>query len=294
MNIILQLTRWRDHVPFVIPLTLIGALLAIYHSEAEPDSRLIIVVIGNVLAVSAAFIINDVVDAEDDALDPNKRLKNAISSGLTTQETGLRLFWGFTFAAMVLYMISGLWVTIWGAIGLSLAYLYSANPFRLKSRPVLDLLSHIFGAGGLPLMMGYFLYDNSPGVVWYVVASMSFMSLYGQFYNQMEDFDLDVAAGLRNTSIMIGKKTATFMMRLSVVIGMICLIIAGVNGAFPRWIGTVVIVSIMAMLLFPWHRDMRGNVASVDAVQVPALLTLNFTAFLWLAWALGYLTMGLP
>ncbi len=294
MKIILQLTRWRDHIPFVIPLTLIGALLAIYHNNAEPDRRLILVVIGNMLAVSAAFIINDVVDADDDALDPKKRLKNAISSGLTTEVAGLRVFWVFTGTAMVLYTLSGLWVTVWGATGLSLAYLYSANPFRLKSRPVLDLLSHTFGAGGLPLMMGYFLYDDTPGVVWYVVGAMSLMSLYGQFYNQMEDYELDIAAGLRNTSILIGKTAAVLLMRLSVALALACLILAGVNGAFPRWIGTVVLVCIFALLLFPWRRDMRGNVASVDAVQVPALLTLNLTAFLWLAWSLGYLTTGMP
>ena len=49
---LVQLTRWREYVTFVIPLTVLGALLAARPNNVLLDWRLIAVTLANILAVA--------------------------------------------------------------------------------------------------------------------------------------------------------------------------------------------------------------------------------------------------
>ncbi|NJO84468.1 MAG: hypothetical protein HC828_17980, partial [Blastochloris sp.] len=69
---LIQLTRWKEYVPFVIPLTILGALLASRPYDTALDWRLAVVTLANILAVAYAFMINDIEDAPDDARDPDR------------------------------------------------------------------------------------------------------------------------------------------------------------------------------------------------------------------------------
>ena len=70
---LIQLTRWQEYVPFVVPLTLLGGLLAARPNGIDLDWRLVAVTLANILAVAYAFMINDIEDAPDDARDPARR-----------------------------------------------------------------------------------------------------------------------------------------------------------------------------------------------------------------------------
>ena len=188
---LIRLTRWREHVPFTIPLTIIGAMLAVQANAVSVDWRLAAVLVANVLAMSFAFMINDVEDAPDDALNPKKRLHNVISSGVLTRREGLFYTWLTFIIALVLYALGSGWTLLWGAVTLVMCYLYSAHPFRLKARPVTDVLSHALMLSGLLVMTGYFIYGSYPGVAWYVIAAATLFSAYGQFYNQIDDYEVD-------------------------------------------------------------------------------------------------------
>ena len=292
----LRLARWRQHVPFVLPLTLIGALMAARLNEGVMlDWRLGTVTVANVLAVSAAFIINDIVDAPDDALDPEKRQNNVINSGLVREKTARQMFIIIVIGAGCLFVISGWWAILWGFLGIMLGITYSLQPFRLKSRPVYDIVTHALGAGALQIMVGYFIYDNSPGIAWYVIVAMTLASVYGQFYNQLDDFEVDKQAGLNNTTLWIGKVPAKILMYASILGCAALLFMALFAGVFPAWLGTVIFISSLACALFVWNTDMRGHHdPGWDALQIPALLIFNLTTFLWLAWVLGLLTLGSP
>ena len=78
---LIQLTRWKEYVPFVVPLTIIGALMAARPHGTLLDWRLIAVTLANILAVAYAFMINDIEDAPDDARDPARAARNPITSG---------------------------------------------------------------------------------------------------------------------------------------------------------------------------------------------------------------------
>ena len=69
---LVQLTRWQETIPFVVPLTLMGALMALQTAGDGQgvDLRLLAVMAANILVVTYAFMINDIEDAPDDARDP--------------------------------------------------------------------------------------------------------------------------------------------------------------------------------------------------------------------------------
>lgn len=290
-NAILRLTRWRDHVPFVVPLSLLGVLMALYTRDVQPDLRLLLVVLGNVLTMSAAFVINDVADAPDDARDPRKRKSNVIASGLLDRRTGLTVFGGLATVAFVMFAFSGLWPLIWGSSALFLAYAYSAPPFRFKALPVVDVVVHAYGGGSFLVITGYFLYSSVPGTAWLIILAFFLGSAYGQFYNQLDDYDVDKQADLHNTTQTVGKAVATTLMYLSLTLAIAFVGIAIAQGVFPGWLSAVLVVCVLACSMFSWKTDMRGNEASgIHALQVPLLLSFNFVTFLWLASAMGLLT----
>lgn len=289
---IARLSRWREHAPFTIPLTLIGGLLAQEPLGAAVDWRLFAVLAANVLAMCFAFMLNDVEDAPDDALDAAKRAHNVISAGLLSRRQGMGIC-AATFALSFLcYLLAGGWALILGAATLALCYLYSARPFRFKARPLTDVLSHALMLSGLLVAAGYAAYSSDPGGLWLVVAAAILFSAYGQFYNQVEDYEVDKSAGLRNTVVLLGKGATTWLGHLSFVGALVCIAAAISQGLFPDWLGIIIGAGGLACAVFPWELDMRGNPASFSAnLQRPGLLVANLAALLWLAENLGLLTI---
>lgn len=288
---LIRLTRWEEHVAYTVPLTLCGALLAVSQHDLQLDWRIAPVTIANVLALFFAFMINDVEDAPDDARDPRKKAHNVISSGLISRREG-SLACGIVFAvSLLLYIPGGMLAFISGAVTLLLSYLYSAHPYRLKARPITDVVSHILMLSGLLILTGYLSYHPAPGDAWLVIIGVTLISAYGQFFNQVDDYEVDKAAGLKNTVVLLGKTPTTVLMYAALVIALGCLVAAAITGLFPPWSATIALIGIAIAIMLPWSKDMRGNPASGSgALQRPALLIANLVVLIWLAQAMGWLT----
>jgi 4-hydroxybenzoate polyprenyltransferase len=281
---LVKLTRWKEYVPFVIPLTILGALLAAQTNNTSLDWRLVAVTLANILAVAYAFMINDIEDAPDDARDPARAARNPITMG----EIGVR----FGYAAcrlvaavtLLLYALGGGWVLVIGIVTILLSHLYSWRPVRLKAWPVTDVVSHSLMLSGLLLLAGYYVYHDSPGIVWFVALGATLISVYGQLYNQLRDFAMDKAAGLHNTAIVLGESQTKWLMYFSLALAGLCFVAAIFGGIFPLWLGLVVLVSIPISMFFRSQTDMRGGAAldASGAVQGQALIILNLIMFSWL------------
>lgn len=289
---LLRLTRWREHLPFTIPLTIVGSLLAAEPAATTVDWRLLAVLAGNVLAMSFAFMLNDIEDAPDDALEPAKKAHNVISSGLLSRREGQVGSASACILAFLLFASAGAFTLMLGAIMLVLCYLYSAHPFRFKARPLTDVVSHALMLSGLIVATGYFAYGREPGAVWLVIAAASLFSAYGQFYNQVADFEVDQKAGLNNTAGSLGKGLTSILGHASIVLALICMVAAILQGLFPVWLGTIVLLGAFTCLLFPWELDMRGNLAQDGGnMQRPGLIVANLVALSWLASNLEWLAI---
>ena len=62
---------------------------------------------------------------------------------------------------------------------------------------------------------------------------------------------------------------------------------------FPHWLGTILVIGVIACGLFPWELDMRGNLAQDGGnLQRPTLIIANLLALFWLASNLGLLSIA--
>jgi 4-hydroxybenzoate polyprenyltransferase len=287
---LIKLSRWREHVPYTVPLVIGGAMLAVHIRGVALDWRLLSVLIANILAMSFAFMINDVEDAPDDALHPRKQQHNVISSGELSVYEGSMASAAVFVMSLTLYGIGGWWTFGIGGATLVLSYLYSAHPFRLKARPVTDVISHALMLSGLLMMSGFFTYHHAPDAGWFVIIGVTLISAYGQFYNQIDDYEVDKAAGLQNTVVLLGEQVTTLLMYMALFGGGLSLFIGAWLDVFPAWLGTVTVITIFTSSLFTWDSDMRGNpVDGFGAIQKPILLIANVVMLLWMAHELGLL-----
>ena len=184
---IVLLTRWQEYVYFVVPLTLTGFLI----TNTPYASKLVAVLIGNLLTTAFAFIINDVEDAEDDKAIPAKLTRNPISSGELSRGFG---YLASTLAAsgafLAFYSIGGV-TTLLGSFNILLAYIYSSKAVRLKKWPLVDIVSHAMMLGGLLILTSFYTFSNNIGPAFSLVMGVFFISSYGQIYNQIRDFEAD-------------------------------------------------------------------------------------------------------
>ena len=270
----LKLTRFNEYVSFVTVTTLLGVAAA----GGELSARWWLVLIANWLSVGFAFMINDVEDAPDDALSAAKINRNPVSSGqLTPTEARIA---SFIVAALslALYIILGGSVLLFGAISLVLGVLYSWHGVRLKQIAFLDLLSHCWLLAGLQTLTGFFTFSQSVNRdLLFPLAFILCISLYGELFNEMRDFEGDKAANLRHTAIALGEKRTHFLMMvllgLGAVSGFITFFILNI---IPGWV--LVFMAVMALILvLPALLKLKQNQTAMQ-IQTPLHKPLEIAA----------------
>ena len=298
MRVWLQLSRWQEFVPFVLPLTVLGALLGAEFTARPLDGRLLASLAGNMLAVAYAFMLNDIEDAPDDALDAARAPQNVIASGRLSARTAYRGCALAAAAALACYALGGGRVLLTGAGTLALAHLYSWRPVRLKKWALVDVVSHVLMLSALLFLTGYWLYARALGEAVWLLAAAALLSAYGQLYNQLRDAATDRSAGLRNTTWLLGERGARLAMYATVALSAYCVLQALLAGLFPAAAGVGLVVAVPLALLWsrwrlggprlPRSLDMRGSVAAdpSGALQMQALLLLNGLVAGWLIAAL--------
>ena len=287
---VVRLTRWREHVLFTVPLTLLGAVAAL-HRHAAPSAaggRVLEVLAANVCVVAFAFMLNDLEDAPDDARDPARRARNVAASG----DLGRRAGWGWTMAvgvlALALYVPLGGVVTALGALTLALGFLYSWRAVRLKAWPVVDVLAHVLMLSALLFLASYVALGGTWREAWLLGLGVALISAYGQFYNQLRDYEADRLAGLRNTASLLGRRGTRWAMWAALAGGGVCLGAALVSGWIPPTLALAVGLGTPLVGLWRRREDMRGTPA-VDAtgrLQNGAMLLVTLALAGWTGWAL--------
>lgn len=284
---VMRLTRWKEFVPFVVPLTLFGALV----SSQSIDWRVAMVTIANILVVAYAFMINDIEDAPDDAIEPERAARNPIAMGELSVRTAWIVSGVAAAASLIFYVFGGWWVLGIGTITLLLSHLYSWKPIRLKAWPIADVTSHSLMLSSLLFLAGFFAYSTNLGWVWLLVLATTLASVYGQLYNQIRDYEMDKAAGLHNTAIVVGERITRVLMYFCVLLAIVFGLAAFVLGIIPLWlpiVGGVIFAGVM--LVYRPGTDMRGAEAA-DAsahIQVQFLITANAVMGVWLIMALFF------
>jgi 4-hydroxybenzoate polyprenyltransferase len=282
---ILRLSRWKEYIPWVLPLTIIGCLLGATDRQVSIDWRLAVVILANTLVVAYAFMINDIEDAPDDAREEHRAAKNAITNGELSPRQGWAVSLAVAALSVFLYAMIGVWPFVIGMLTLALSHFYSWKPIRLKAWPVADVLSHSLMLSGLLFLAGFFAYSSTPGLVWLVAGMATLISVYGQLYNQLRDYEMDKAAGLKNTAITVGPRYAKLLMYASIASAGVMLVYSVWMQVIPLWLISVPLVIAPIFFFFrPPTTDMRGtqSIEMSGSIQAHMLIIANVTIAVWL------------
>ena len=279
-----RLTRFREYMWFVLVTTLLGAAAG----GGSFGWPLVVVLIANWLAVGFAFMINDVEDAPDDALNPAKQTRNPVSSGDLTPRTARLLSYLAAALAALLYASLGWRAMLWGWLCLALAYLYSARHVRLKTIPVADLVSHAMMLAGLQFLAAFDVFGAPQSWLWtFALVFVMSISLYGQLFNELRDLEGDVAAGVTHTASLLGPRAAHALM-------ISCFVVGGIGGVLtvavahliPAWV-VLVMASLAALLCVPPALKVRRTHTTIE-LQEPFQKPLEVAGALALAtWFAG-------
>lgn len=278
-----RLTRFGEYASFVIVTTLLGAAAG----RGEFGWRLIGVLAANWLAVGFAFMINDIEDAPDDALDPAKARRNPVSAGLLSPRPARA--WAFLVAglAFVLFAVVGPGPLAAGAACLFLAFLYSWRPVRLKAIPVVDLISHAAMLAGLQFLAADWAFEGGPPGRWvFPLLMVLAISLYGQLFNELRDLDGDLRAGVRHTASHLGPRATHGLMMACLALGVLCAVVTlFVIGLFPAW-PVVLLVALAGVLQWQRRRATGRGRSTVQlhlTFQKPVEIASAVALTLWFA-----------
>lgn len=285
-----RLTRFREYAAFVVVTTLLGAAAG-HGSLGLP---LVVVLLANWLSVGFAFMINDVEDAPDDALSHEKALRNPVASGHLSARVARLLCLAVALIAVILYATLGRGPLLAGTACLILAFFYSSRSIRLKATPIADLACHALILAGLQFITAYLTFDGGATPRWASpLALVLAISVYGQLFNELRDFDVDVQAGVTHTAAFLGRRRAHSLMMVWLLLGLV----SGAVSIFvvqlvPFWVIPVIIA---LTLLFSWRRLpevrlARSSIARHRPLQKPLEIA---TAIALLAWFVGPLTPAL-
>jgi 4-hydroxybenzoate polyprenyltransferase len=274
---IIALARWTDTIQYSIVVTLV----AIVSAGGYLGWRALIVFIVNWLSIIFAYVINDVEDAEDDARDEKKAKRNPVSNGSLTKKEGYIVTLAVFLVTFAIYVLIAFQVQnyslIWfGLSELVVGFFYSWKPFRFKSMPIIDFLSHGFMLGFASYVTVFYAFNTPFTINTILLAVMIFiLSVHGDFENENRDYIVDKEAKLNNTVQLIGNPTITRVIQyaiaiLGIVIGLYIFFNIEVNRLYAlAFIGFSAILSFSFLM---YRKIIKRPVAWIEVVNTGVLL----------------------
>jgi len=219
-----KLTRVGAIMEF-FPMLMIVSIIV---SRSQINFILFTSIIVNFVLLLIAFAINDIADAEDDALDPDKVNRNPISAKIISKEQGYVFLLILIILSLgLLILLSEYMVLIMGILILIVGLMYSLGPIRLKARPFLDLISHgFFLAGGQVIFFGLLPQSKLDSFTFLAAIGIFLFSVGGDLFNEVRDWKVDRQVGINNTASIIGYNTSNILVNLFKIIGVIMIAIS--------------------------------------------------------------------
>jgi len=218
-----KLTRVRTIMEFYPFLIMFGFI----STRTYINLMSITVSISLLLLLIASFVINDIEDSEDDAKDPKKVKRNPISAGIITKNEGYTFFVAINLLALLPLLFINTAIVLAGFLTAVVGYVYSASPLRLKSRPIVDVLSHGFFLAGAQIIIFALLPNNiADNKTLLTFLGIYLFSMGGDLYNEVRDWVVDRKVGLKNSASFLGFNLARYTSYSFYVVGVLMILIS--------------------------------------------------------------------
>ena len=226
IKILLRLTRIEEYLPRLI---LIFPLIFLIFPQNFFSYKTVIIFLANFFFTTFVYAFNDVEDAEDDYHVLKKRKRNPISNGDLTKTQGYLICLLLLLVTLFFLLIISPLVFLVGSIFSLIGFFYSWKPVRLKSIPIIDLISHALCLGVGQFFIVYLSFRPldlfiTPFLM--IIAPMSFLE---EMRGQLEDFNIDKKTKINNTIQKFGKigiKNLIVASILSVIIGFVLIFLS--------------------------------------------------------------------
>jgi len=266
---IIKLTRFDEYVWFVIVTTALGAAAA----GGTFGWQWIVALLANWTAVGFAFMINDVEDADDDAMNPAKINRNPISCRMISPRVGYIASCATMGISSLLYALLGTIPFIIGVISLIVGFLYSWRRVRIKSMPFVDLIIHCMMLAGFQYLPAYFAYTSTINSnFWWPFLAITTISMYGELFNELRDLEGDLKAGVRHTAAVLGERNSKWLANILLGVGLVALFVTlFVVQLIPWWVLLLMAVIAAILIVPPLLRVRRSQnmVQFQGSFQVP-------------------------
>lgn len=216
---IIALSRYEKYLFSVIVTTLLGTSTG----NGTFGWKLFIIIAANLLVVSFAFMINDVEDADDDAVNPAKVNRNPVSAGRLSSTLGYLVSFGAAILAFILFLYLGGLPLYLGLMSLILSFLYSWKMIRLKALPFVDMICHCLMLAGLQYLIGFTAFSPQlTGYQWFwPFLCVTSISIYGELHNEIRDLKYDKKVGLTHTAGVLGRRKTFLLLTMFLSVGLI-------------------------------------------------------------------------
>ncbi len=218
---ILRLTRINETIPISVLLTYLGLIPLMSFLDLDHE-RVSILLIANIMAVVATFMINDIEDSIADGEDRMKEYKNPITSKTISNKTGYIATAAVMVLALITYSNLNTQTLLFGISLMTVGFLYAFRKIRLRNRPPMDMLAHLYGAVITLTAFAAFEYYGSLMVFPMLIAVVN--SLVVQFGNQTRDYKSDRKAGERTSVRVIGLEKSRLVYKTLLTINAILVI----------------------------------------------------------------------
>lgn len=280
---------------FVMVTTLLGAISA----RGSFGWQLGGVLVANWLAVAFAFMFNDIEDAPEDALNPEKVLRNPVSCCDLSLRSARIASVSVALLAELTFALLGLWPFILGTLCLLLGFGYSWRPIRLKTLPFLDMVSHGLMLAGLQFLTAFFTFQPSSLSRWlppflFIIA----ISLYGELFNELRDLQEDRKAGLTHTATWLGERVTYWLMMTILATGIFsALYTVLIVQLIPGWVLLLMVAVTAILILRPLmelrqrktHLELQQSFQKPLEIAAASALMINFLETWIITWLGGKL-----
>jgi 4-hydroxybenzoate polyprenyltransferase len=260
LSALLKLTRYTEYSYFVLITTLVGVATA----RGTFSARLVAVMGVNVLAISFAYMFNDLEDAAEDVFSTKNCQRNPITTGQITPQTAKLAVMIVGLIATVCYAMLGLGPFIFGAGCLILGFFYSHKTIRLKSIPLINSITRGLLLAGLPFLTSYFSFASAFNRAW----CWPFLWLISLtiLFRQRSEAGEDGRAGLSRldpSADHFGEKSSNLMMTIVIIVsaatGFVSFFLINL---IPSWVTITVFLLLILMLAPPYIRYRRGETST--------------------------------
>ena len=164
------------------------------------------------LFLSFGFLVNDCFDIKEDKLDKSKKNHLILQNINSKRRLIFPIFLGIL--GLSLSTLFGQKAFLLSLIAVILGFFYSVPPIRLKSRPILDLLSHGLFAGVMIFLFPIVVFSEQLSLLHFLVTlSIFYFSIILELRNHIEDYLTDKKAGLKTTVCALGLLNSEKLLR---------------------------------------------------------------------------------